>query len=99
MADRTRYLLAYDIRHPRRLRRVHKVATGYGEPLQYSVFVCDLTRVELLNLKTDLLRAMNVREDSVGIFDLGPPTGRGLQCVEFIGTRRPLPNAEEAAIW
>ncbi|HZO98536.1 MAG TPA: CRISPR-associated endonuclease Cas2 [Gaiellaceae bacterium] len=99
MADRTRYLLAYDIRHPRRLRRVHEVAKSYGEPLQYSVFVCDLTRVELLDLKADLLSAMNIREDSVGIFDLGPPTGRGLQCVEFIGTRKPLPRADEPAIW
>lgn len=75
------------------------MAKGYGEPLQYSVFVCDLTRVELLDLKTALLQELNQREDSVGIFDLGPPAGRGLQCVEFIGTRRPLPGPEEAAIW
>lgn len=99
MADRTRYLLAYDIRDPRRLRRVHNVAKDYGEPLQYSVFVCDLTRVELLDLKADLLVELNVREDSVGIFDLGPPTGRGLHCVEFIGSRKPLPGTDEAAIW
>jgi CRISPR-associated protein Cas2 len=99
MADRTRYLLAYDIRHPRRLRRVHEVAKSYGEPLQYSVFVCDLTRVELIHLKADLLSELNVREDSVGIFDLGPPFGRGLQCVEFIGTRKPLPDPDEPAIW
>lgn len=99
MADRTRYLLAYDIRHPRRLRRVHDVAKNYGEPLQYSVFVCDLTRVELLDLKADLLLEMNAREDSVGIFDLGPPSGRGLQCIEFMGTRKPLPSGDEPAIW
>jgi CRISPR-associated protein Cas2 len=99
VADRTRYLLAYDVRHARRLRRVHNVAKDYGDPLQYSVFVCDLTRAELLNLKADLLLEMNVREDSVGIFNLGPPSGRGLQCIEFIGTRRPLPGGEEAAIW
>lgn len=61
--------------------------------------MCDLTRVELLNLKADLLLEMNVRKDSVGIFDLGPPTGRGLQRVEFIGTRRPLPGGDEAAVW
>jgi CRISPR-associated protein Cas2 len=99
MADRTRYLLVYDIRHPRRLRRVHTVASSYGEPLQYSVFVCDLTRVELLGLKTALLMQINVREDSIGIFDLGPPAGRGLRCIEFIGTRRPLPQTDRAAIW
>jgi CRISPR-associated protein Cas2 len=99
VAERTRYLLAYDIRQPRRLRRVHKVAKGYGDPLQYSVFVCDLTRVELLDLKADLLLEMNTREDSVGIFDLGLPRDRGLRCIEFIGTRRPLPDGDEPAIW
>jgi len=41
---------------------------------------------------------MNQDEDSVSIFDLGPPSGRGLTCVEFIGSRRPLPG-NDAAIW
>lgn len=98
MAARTRYLLAYDIRHPRRLRRVHKVAKAWGYPLQYSVFVCDLSRSELLMMKSDLVSEMNVTQDSIGIFDLGPPDGRGLKCVEFIGQNRDLPD-DEAEIW
>jgi len=98
MAERTRYLLAYDIRHPKRLRRVHKVAQDFGEPLQYSLFVCDLSAIELLGLKAALLEEVKTTEDSIGIFDLGPPTGRALTCVEFIGTRRPLPAAE-ATVW
>lgn len=98
MAERLRYLLAYDVRHPRRLRRVHKVAKAFGEPLQYSVFVCDLTRAELFALKARLLDEMNSGEDSIGIFDLGPAGGRGLKCVEFLGTRRDLPT-DEAAVW
>jgi CRISPR-associated protein Cas2 len=99
LADRTRYLLAYDIRDPGRLRRVHKVASSFGDPLQYSVFVCDQTAAELINLKAGLLRHMNTQVDSVGIFDLGPPTGRGFRCIEFIGTRRPLPDGSDAAVW
>lgn len=98
MADRSRFLLTYDIRHPRRLKRVHGVAKDYGEPLQYSVFVCDLMRLELVDMRTHLVEEMNQREDSVSIFDLGAPTGRGLACVEFIGVRRPLPG-DDAAIW
>ncbi len=98
MAERTRYLLAYDIRQPRRLRRVHKVAKDFGDPLQYSVFVCDLTKVELLALRSALLEEMHLDQDSVGIFDLGPPKGRGLACVEFIGARRELPD-EGPAVW
>ncbi len=45
MADGIRYLVAYEIRNPRRLRRVHRIVTDHGEPLQCSVFVCDLTAV------------------------------------------------------
>jgi len=98
VADRNRYLVAYDIRNPRRLRRVHRVATDYGEPLQYSVFVCDLTSVELIGLRRDLLKEMKATEDSIGIFDLGPPSGRGVKCIEFLGVKRELPT-DDPAIW
>ena len=98
MADRTRYLVAYDVRDPRRLRRVNRVAKDHGEPLQYSVFVCDLTNVELVGLKRALLAEMKLTEDSVGIFDLGPPSSRGIRCIEFMGVRRDLPD-DGPAIW
>lgn len=98
MADRTRYLVAYDIRTPRRLRRVHRVAKDFGEPLQYSVFVCDLTSVELIHLRQRLLEEIKATEDSIGIFDLGPPAGRGVKSIEFLGVRRDLPS-DDAAIW
>jgi len=98
LAARTRYLLAYDIRQPRRLRRVHEVAKGYGDPLQYSIFVCDLTGVELVALRGDLLNEMDLSQDSVAIFDLGPPASRGVECIEFLGVRRSLPDGGPA-IW
>ena len=98
MASRVRYLLTYDIRDPKRLRRVHKNAKAWGDPLQYSVFVCDLTRVELVAMRGELIELMNLDEDSVSFFDLGPPASRGLECIEFIGTRRALPDAR-AQIW
>lgn len=99
MAERVRYLVAYDIRKPRRLRRVHKVAKDYGYPLQYSVFVCDLTAIELISLKSDLMAEANLAQDSIAIFDLGQPDGRGIQCIEFLGVRRELESTDEAAIW
>jgi CRISPR-associated protein Cas2 len=92
VADRTRYLLAYDIRDPRRLRRVHLAAKDFGDALQYSLFVCDLARVELVAMRARLLGEMHLDVDSVAIFDLGPPAGRGVTCVEFLGPRRPLPE-------
>lgn len=77
---------------------MHEVAKGYGDPLKYSLFVCDLSGVELVGLRSDLLEEMDLSQDSVAIFDLGPATSRGVQCIEFIGVRRNLPDGG-AIIW
>ncbi len=92
MADRIRYLLAYDIRDPKRLRHVHQMALDYGEPLQYSLFVCDLSKLELMRMRAAVVAEMNLNVDSVAIFDLGAPTSRGVSCVELIGARRAMPD-------
>lgn len=99
MSTRNRYLLVYDIRNAKRLRRVHQVACDYGYPLQYSVFACDLTRAELIGLRAALSEEMHTVIDSVGIFDLGPATGRGIECVEFLGPRREVPEQGREEIW
>jgi CRISPR-associated protein Cas2 len=99
MARRTRYVVAYDIREPRRLRRVHQVAKDFGFPLRYSVFICDLSALELLGLKRALTRAAKLTEDSIAILDLGRPDGRGIECIEFLGVRRPLEDSSTAAVW
>lgn len=98
MAERSRLVVAYDIREPSRLRRVHKTTSSFGDPLQYSVFVCDLTAVELVALKTALRVDMDLRVDSVAILDLGPARSRGRSSVEFLGARRPLPE-DGPVIW
>ena len=99
MAARTRYLLAYDISDPRRLRRVHTVAKTYGYPLQYSLFVCDLDDVELVKLERDLSAVIAHREDRISVFDLGAPSGRGVECVRQLGLPQLLPSAGEAEVW
>ena len=84
---RTRYLVAYDIRDSRRLRDVHKGCKMFGEPLQYSVFICDLDQGEKVSMEITLGEALNHREDSVVIVNLGEPAGRGKECFEFLGVR------------
>lgn len=88
MAGRSRFLLVYDIRKPRRLRRIHEVAKRYGEPLQYSVFVCDLTRAEKVLLLVDLAGEIDQAVDSIAIFDLGPAGQRAVECVDYLGVAR-----------
>jgi CRISPR-associated protein Cas2 len=79
------YVVSYDIREQKRLCRVHRAMLGFGEPVHYSVFRCDLTpkgRVEMVAALTDL---MNLDEDRVMIIDLGPNDGKVEERIEFIG--------------
>lgn len=86
---RRRFLIAYDIADPVRLRRVCKLMEGYGERLQYSVFICDLSRSELIHARANVEAEMLMTEDSVVIVDLGDPSDAPFV---FIGRRRPLPT-------
>lgn len=94
MASRERYLVTYDIREPGRLRRIHNLVVDFGERLQYSVYICDLTKVELIELRRDLREKMKLDEDSVSIFNLGPPHGRASTRVEHLGATPVLPSSE-----
>ena len=95
---RQRYLVGYDICEPKRLRSVHKVMCSYGDPLQYSVFVCDLDDVERLEMQCDLAGIIHHDEDSVLIVDLGPCRTRGEECFTFMGARPVLPSGEAAIV-
>lgn len=99
MAARRRLLLTYDIRDPKRLRRVHKVAKEFGYALQYSVFVCDLDAVGRLRLEAAVLGVMHEGIDSVALFDLGESDGRGVECVRQFGASVHLPSSGGSAIW
>lgn len=99
MAARSRYLVAYDIREPARLRRVHEVVLDFGDMLQYSVYVCDLTKLELTRLRSLLRAEMNTEVDSVSIYDLGPPEGRTATRVEHLGPPPSVSPASAPEIW
>ena len=59
------YLVCYDIRHPKRLRRVFKIMKGYGEHWQFSIFFCILKDIDRVRLQSDLVEEMNLKEDGV----------------------------------
>ncbi len=93
----------YDIRDPKRLRRIHDIAVDFGERLQYSVYVCDLTRQQLVGFRARIRETMNLHEDSISIFDLGPAAGRSARRVEHLGRRPAVADDDEpdgsAVIW
>lgn len=96
--DRKRYLVAYDIRDDKRLRRVHKAMKGYGWPMQYSVFVCDLDAMELTAMRTDLGKLIHHANDSIAMIDLGEPGERGRRCFTFMGIAPELPHSGPVVI-
>ena len=65
------YLVCYDVRDAKRLRRVHKLMKAYGEPWQYSVFYCMLKDIDRVRLEDALRETVNLKEDQILIVDLG----------------------------
>lgn len=92
------HLIAYDISSPKRYRQIHKAMCGHGDPVQYSVFRCELTDMELQRLKDQLWPKLNLTEDRVMIVDLGPIEGRGDKCIEFWGNPLTFPTQRTATI-
>lgn len=68
MSQRRCYLLAYDIRDPRRLGRICRYCKRRGLHVQYSIFLLRLTENELRQIEKDLSRLIDRRVDDVRIY-------------------------------
>ena len=82
---RKRYIVAYDVSDPARLRLVHRKMNGVGDPLQYSVFSCDLSDKERVLMEDALSGIIHVREDRILIIDIGPADGRANGAISTLG--------------
>jgi CRISPR-associated protein Cas2 len=90
------YLVCYDIRDPKRLRRMHKLLKAYGEGWQYSVFYCSLKAIDRVRLENALRETMNQKEDQVLIVDLGPNEDSAQQSSTFLGPG--MPESESGTV-
>lgn len=84
---RSLYLVAYDVCDAKRLRKTHKLMKGYGDALQFSIFHCELTPLQLQSLRARLWPVLNLEQDRVMVVRLGPVEG-GEERIEYWG--RPL---------
>jgi CRISPR-associated protein Cas2 len=82
---RRRFLVAYDVCDPTRLRKVFRVMKGFGQRVQYSVFVCDLNELGLAELREQLLGIIEPTKDKVLLVNVGPTDGRGISVFESLG--------------
>lgn len=89
---RNRFLVCYDISNPKRLAQTYKKMNGFGEPAQYSVFICDLSPKERVLLEEALTEILNLKEDRALIVDMGPFEGRGGESYTVLGKVREFPR-------
>lgn len=95
---RTRYILCYDIRDAARLRKTAKVAEAWGNRLQYSVFVCDLSPTERAGLERDLRHVIDLRADRAFLIDIGSPGRASERRVRWLTPAVRFPDAAVATV-
>ena len=83
MPDERLYVIAYDIGHPKRWRRVFKLMHGYGRWLQLSVFQCRVSARRRAALAARLDALIHHAEDHILILDLGPTDRVDLRIESF----------------
>ena len=81
-------IVSYDISDPKRWRQVYRTMRGFGQHLQLSVFSCDLTPSQRIQMVAALESAIDANEDQVLVIDLGPSQARPIHDIEAVG--RPL---------
>ena len=68
---RRNYLIAYDISDDKRRTRVFDTLKDYGDHVQFSVFLCALSPIEIVTLRGLLSGLIDARADQVIILNLG----------------------------
>lgn len=82
---RTTFLVCYDIRDDKRLRRVFRTMRNWGDHLQYSIFECQLNPIDVAKCRHELSEIIHHGEDQVLFVDLGPTEGRGERVITALG--------------
>ena len=87
------YLVCYDIRDPKRWRRVFKIMKMHGEHWQFSVFFCVLKNIDRVRMQTQLEEVMNLKVDQLMMIDLGPDEIFARESAVVLGPSLPKSDA------
>lgn len=82
---RRHYLVTYDISDDRRRDRVFRALHGYGNHVQYSVFLCELDERDVVRMRAQVDSEIHHDEDQVLVLDLGRSIHPLDSIVETIG--------------
>jgi len=69
------YILSYDIVDQKRWRKVFRIAGDFGDPLQYSVFICFLSEKDKAILTEKLKNVISKDEDRVVLIKIRATEG------------------------
>ena len=75
-------LVTYDIADEKRVKKMFKLLRGYGEHVQYSIFLCQLTEAEQLILSDRIGDLIHFDEDQVLMIALGQVDAHGIAMPE-----------------
>ena len=89
------HVVTYDIRHPKRLRRVAKTCEDFGCRRQLSVFLCRISPTALVRLKARLEDIIEPKEDQVLFIRL---CGACAVEIEALGVPTPGHDAQDVVI-
>jgi len=95
---RSKYIVAYDIGDDKRLRKVFLKMRGFGDPLQYSVFLCELSAREKAIMISELEVIINHKDDSIMIVNLGTADHEPMDRIELMGRTPPVPERKALVI-
>lgn len=87
-SDSKWYLVCYDVRNDKRLRKVAKHLEGYGTRLQYSIFRCYLSGQQVQQLRHELTQKSAAEDDVLFI----PLCSRCLAGLAVTHTAQNKPN-------
>jgi len=82
--------VAYDIADDTRLRHMFRLLRGYGDHVQYSVFLCQLSEKDKVVLMEKIKDIIHHKEDQVILITLGTVDGARASLPEqwqVLGTR------------
>ncbi|MDZ4389521.1 MAG: CRISPR-associated endonuclease Cas2 [Gemmatimonadales bacterium] len=82
---RRRYVISYDVANDKRRAKIFELLLGYGDHVQFSVFLADLTKRELIVFRTRVRELMHEGEDQCLILDLGRESRPLQSTLEVIG--------------
>lgn len=78
------YLCSYDVSEDKRRNKLFDLLSDHGDHVQFSVFLCSLTKVEMKQLAAAAAKIIHREEDQLLVLDTGPEAGDwvdGLTCV------------------